>query len=119
MNRRKVNSIVFVILLVLLTFFDVSCSIFYDMSNLPEGKFVESFDSPSLNYTINIYLCDGGATTDYSIRGELVDNSNGNKKNLYWNYHESNAYVEWIDEYTVKINGHILNILSDVYDFRV
>lgn len=88
------------------------------MNNLPTGEFIKSYDSPTSNYTINIYLCNGGATTDYSIRGELVENHNMSKKNIYWSYHEQEANVEWVDEQTVVINGRNLNVLKDIYDFR-
>ncbi len=87
------------------------------MNNLPQGEFVNSYESPNSDFTVNIYLCDGGATTDFAIRGELVDADN-NKKNIYWGYHEQEAEVAWIDEDTVVINGRTLNVLEDVYDFR-
>ena len=85
---------------------------------MPKGIFIESFDSPSKKYTIKIYRCNGGATTDFSIRGELIDNNDGSKRNIYWSYHEQTAQVNWIDDETVEINGRILNVLSDTYDFR-
>ena len=103
------------VLLICTTFVFSSCGA---MKNLPEGTFVESYDSPNSNYTINIYLCNGGATTDFAIRGELIDNLNEEEKNIYWGYHEDEADVNWIDEENVVINGRTLNVLKDVYDFR-
>ena len=88
------------------------------MTNLPDGEFIGSYDSPTSNYTVNIYLCGGGATIDFALRGELVDNHNNNRKNIYWGYHEDEADVNWIDEETVVINSRTLNVLKDVYDFR-
>ncbi len=81
---------------------------------------MESYPSPASDLAINIYLCNGGATVDYSIRGELVIRQDGNesRKNIYWGYHEEEASVEWLDETTVVINGRTLNVLEDVYDFR-
>ena len=38
---------------------------------LPDGDFIKAYDSPDQKYTINIYLCNGGATVDFAIRGEL------------------------------------------------
>ena len=38
--------------------------------------------------------------------------------NIYWNYHEDHAEVEWIDDETVIINGIQLNVLTEIYDFR-
>jgi hypothetical protein len=41
------------------------------MYKLPEGEYLNSTTSPNSNYTINFYLCNGGATTDYAIRGNF------------------------------------------------
>ena len=86
------------------------------MDHLPEGELSATYDSPSAKYAVNIYLCGGGATVDFSIRGELVEGEG--RKNIYWNYHEQEAVVEWLDEETVSINGRVLNVLEDVYDYR-
>ncbi len=120
MGSIRIKSLIIVAFLVLLlsSCGETNNSFFRGMNSLPKGKFINSYDSPTLNYTINIYLCDGGATTDFSIRGELVNNQNKSRKTIYWNYHEQEAYVEWIDEETVVINNHTLNVLEDVYDFR-
>lgn len=109
------KSIKFGLLCVLFTLLLSSCR---NMANLPQGEFLNSYESPDSNFTINIYLDGGGATTDFAIRGELVDNHNNNKKNIYWGYHEQEADVDWIDEETVIINGRELNIFKDSYDFR-
>ena len=96
----------------------ISDLIFKGMNNLPKGDFIAAYDSPTELYTLNVYLCGGGATVDFSIRGELVNNENKSEKNIYWSYHEQEAAVEWVDEQTVSINGKTLNVLTDVYDFR-
>lgn len=103
------------ILIVIISFM-VSCS--YSMENLPQGELLNSFDSPNGTYTVNIYLCNGGATVDYAVRGELKNNIDGSQHNIYWNYHEDHAEVEWIDDETVIINGIQLNVLTEIYDFR-
>lgn len=113
MNRKLIIAIFCTICLIIPL---AACG---NMGNLPKGEFLQSYDSPNSEFTINIYLCNGGATTDFSIRGEVVDNRNSNIKNIYWSYHEAKAEVRWIDEETVVINGHTLNVLKDVYDFRM
>lgn len=90
----------------------------YDISKIPNGVLLSTHYSPSEKYTVNIYLCDGSATVDSSIRGELVNNETGDKQNIYWNYHEDTATVMWIDDLTVVINGHQLNLPNDAFDFR-
>ncbi len=112
MNEKYIKMTVPVILFLLLL---TSCG---KMANLPQGEFLNSYESPGSSFTLNIYLCNGGATTDFAIRGELVDHHHASRKNIYWGYHEEEAEVNWIDEETVVINGRTLNVLKDVYDFR-
>ena len=88
------------------------------MDNLPKGELQATYTSDDGKYEIAIFLCNGGATVDYSIRGELRDLETGDAKNIYWNYHESEATVDWEDNDTVIINGHKLNLPDDTYDFR-
>ncbi|WP_312107602.1 DUF5412 family protein, partial [Lachnoclostridium sp.] len=39
-------------------------------------------------------------------------------KNVYWNYREDTAKIVWKDNDTVIINGHMLHVPEDTYDFR-
>lgn len=110
MHRRFLVTVVFVLMLFL-----TGC---YSMDTLPDGEYLSAHLSPDECYTVNMYLCNGGATTDFSIRGELVDNATGAVQNIYWSYHERIAVVEWIDNDTVTINGRTLNVPDDTYDFR-
>ena len=114
----KKISFVLVFLFVLVSCDSPSFSSTSGITGLPAGDFLAAYESSSGEYTINIYLCDGGATTDYSIRGELLINATGFRKNVYWNYHEYDAVVKWVDNETVTINNHTLNIHNEVYDFR-
>ena len=91
---------------------------FSSMDRLPTGDRIGSYPSPTSEYTLNVYLCNGGATVDYSIRGELVTAATGARKNIYWSYHEDAASVRWQDDATVVINGRTLHVPDDVYDFR-
>jgi len=90
---------------------------FVSMRSLPEGTLVGTYKESEYDSEINIYRCSSGATVDDAIRGEVVF-KDGKKKNIYWSYHESDADVKWIDSETVSINGHVLNIHNDKYDFR-
>lgn len=92
---------------------------FFDMKRLPEGEFLTESISPNGTYTVRAYITNGGATVAYSVRGELVFNDENKKdKNIYWNYREDSATVNWIDDDTVNINGHVLNMPTEIYDFR-
>jgi hypothetical protein len=92
---------------------------FFDTSHLPKGDLIGQLESTSGLYQINTYLVNGGATVDFSIRGELVYlKKNENPKNIYWNYHESESDIRWLDDQTVIINGHKLNVKTDKFDWR-
>ncbi len=92
---------------------------FFDMNRLPTGEFLTEEMSPDGTYTLKAYRTNGGATTSYAIRGELVvNNRNGKKKNIYWNYREKTAHIEWVDNKTVVMNGHSLEVPHQKFDFR-
>lgn len=91
----------------------------FDTNRLPKGEYLTEVTSPDGAYTLKAYRINGGATTSYAIRGELVMNDQkGKPKTIYWNYREDNAAVKWIDSDTVHINGHTLNVPDEKFDFR-
>lgn len=92
---------------------------FFDMNRLPTGEFLTEEVSPDGKYTLKAYVTNGGATTSYAVRGELVFNQKKSKtKNIYWNNEEEAAEITWTDDNTVVINGHSLDVLKDKFDFR-
>ena len=93
-------------------------ALFFSMDNLPKGEFMHSVSSPDENYKINAFLCLGNATVGFSVRCEVVEIDTDKKRNIYWEYHRQSADIKWLDNTTVKINGHVLNVLTDSYDFR-
>ncbi len=93
--------------------------VFFSMNGLPTGEYRTEEISPDGKYTLKAYVANGGATTSYSVRGELVVNKKFNKnKNIYWNYREDVANIKWTDNDTVVINGHSLDVPNDKFDFR-
>lgn len=92
--------------------------LFYDMSNLPQGIFISSVNSPNNEYTVKSYLYNGGATTGYAVRVELINNKTDKTKNIYWQYKIDKSEIVWLDNETVRINGIKLNIYKDRYDWR-
>lgn len=89
------------------------------MNRLPKGVFLTEESSPDGKYTLGAYISDRGATTNYAIRGELVFNDEKRKKkNIYWNYREESTDISWVDNDTVVINGHVLDVPRDKFDFR-
>lgn len=92
---------------------------FISMESLPKGEFLTEESSPDGKYTLKAYVTNGGATTSYAIRGELIFNEKkGKTKNIYWNYREEVAEISWIDNDTVLINNRTLNVPKEKYDFR-
>ncbi len=70
---------------------------------------IETTNSPDNRYTINFYLTNGGAATSFGVLGK-IDGPLWFNKTIYNDYHMDQADVEWINEYTVSINNHILNL---------
>lgn len=94
--------------------------LFFNPRHLPSGDYISQSTSPNGKYTVKIYQSNGGATTDFAIRGEVTyNNKNFHKtKNIYWNYPQEKASVKWINQDTVNISGHVLNVKKDTFDFR-
>ena len=91
---------------------------FFDMKRLPIGEYLTEETSPDGTYTLKAYVSVKSLSSD-AVRGELVFNErNGKTKNIYWNYRESTAKIEWLDNKTVEINGHTLEVPNEKFDFR-
>lgn len=91
---------------------------FFDMERIPKGDLLTENQSPDGRYTVRVYLSDAGATTSFSALGELTDNQSGKSKNIYFQYREHEAKVEWLDHDTVVINGRELDVPDESYDYR-
>ena len=105
------------VLMITLIIIVVFCC-FSSCNMLPKGELIKSVESPSKVYTINAYLCDGGATVDFAVRCEVVNNDSKDCRDIYWDYHISDAEIIWINDEEAEINGHVLKVWSDYYDYR-
>lgn len=84
------------------------------MNHLPTGEYLDSLDSPNKEYTLKSYRCNpGGATMDWFVRVEVVNNKTNETFNIYYVYHDYDADMKWLDNEMVKINGRKLNIHKD------
>lgn len=113
--KKKIFS---VLLIIFLIFSYGVYNIFFNMGHIPKGEFISEMQSPSREYTIKVYLIESSLSAS-AVRGEL--NYNKIKKeprNIYWDYKQYSANVEWIDNENITINGHKLNVLHDSYDWR-
>lgn len=89
-----------------------------NMENIDEGEFIESISSPNKDYLLNSYFLDGGPISGNGIRVELVNKKTNRVKNIYYDYPVNSVNMEWVDNHTVKINDHIMNIYKDTYNWR-
>ena len=118
-KRKKIVKIALIISFLFIGF--VGCGIywaFFDMNRIPTGEYLTEEMSPDGTYTLKAYVSGTSLSAD-AVRGELVFNKgNGKTKNIYWNYPESTAKIEWLDNKTVVINGHTLEVPNEKFDFR-
>jgi Family of unknown function (DUF5412) len=92
---------------------------FFDLDRLEPGELITEETSPDGRYTVQTFLNNGGATVDYAVLGVLTFNKKKREaKNIYWDYHEEEGEVSWIDEETVQINDQVLHVPKDIYDYR-
>lgn len=120
MSKKKIALIVMAIItIVLIIIFTFIYNIFYSMTRLPKGEFLAESTSSNGSYTIKTYLCNGGATTGFAVRGEVIANNKSNKvKNVYWDYRVDSVDISWEYEDTVIINGHEIELPNGKYDWR-
>ena len=67
-------------------------------------------------YKVEAYLINGGATVDWSVKCYLREGEI--KKEIYRDYHINEANMIWIDNDTISINNHNIDLPSGKYDFR-
>ena len=96
----------------------IGITIYHRATTLPAGELIGSSTSPNGDYTIQAYLCDGGATTDQAIRAEVLNNTSGKVRNIYRQYHAYEADIKWLSDTLVRINGVELDVRTDAYDYR-
>ena len=92
---------------------------FFDIQRIEGQNELTVSQSPNGKYTVTAYLNDGGATTGFAVLCIVKDNESDKEKNIYWNYHCNSADIKWVDEDTVDINGEVLDVETDTYDFRL
>ena len=69
MQSKRIITNFLAVLMIMLCAFLSGCG----LDNLPQVELIDSSVSPNGKYTVNAYLCSGNATTDFSVRCEVVD----------------------------------------------
>lgn len=77
--------------------------------NLFAREHIETTQSPDNKTTIHFYTLNGGAATSISVTG-VVNGPLWMKKRIYYEVPMHEVNVEWINNYTIKINNHTLNL---------
>ncbi|ALG48394.1 DUF5412 family protein [Clostridium perfringens] len=97
--------------------FKISSSIreFNERFKVSEELLGETVSSDG-KYKIEAYLINGGATVDWSVKCYLREGDI--KKEIYRDYHINEANMIWIDNDTISINNHNIDLPNGKYDFR-
>ncbi|NGT49744.1 DUF5412 domain-containing protein [Clostridium perfringens] len=97
--------------------FKISSSIreFNDRFKVSEELLGETVSSDG-KYKVEAYLINGGATVDWSVKCYLREGES--KKEIYRDYHINEANIIWIDNDTISINNHNIDLPNGKYDFR-
>ena len=97
--------------------FKISSSIreFNDRFKVSEELLGETVSSDG-KYKVEAYLINGGATVDWSVKCYLREGER--KKEIYRDYHINEANMIWIDNDTISINNHNIDLPNGKYDFR-
>ncbi len=93
--------------------------LFFDINRIKGQELLETSESPDGEYEILVYRNDGGATTDYAILCVANHVDTGKKRNIYWQYKQSDVKIEWITDKKVRIENEVLDVTKDTYDYRV
>lgn len=91
---------------------------FFDIRHIAGQELLREVPSPNGGSTLAIYLNNGGATTGYAVLGTVKDHQTGRTRNIYWQAPCADASVQWLDADTVSINGVVLDVWKDAYDYR-
>ena len=121
MKKRTKKGFIITFIIITLTVGGVAFFInwaFYDIQRIDGQEYLDEIISPKGTYTVTAYLKNGGATTDYAVLCTTKNNKNGKTKNIYWQNRIAKADMEWLSDENIKINGIILNVKKETYDYR-
>ena len=118
--KKAITIILSIIIVSVVVLVSIVYYFFFDISHIQGEKLISKSVSPNNTYTVEAYLNNGGATTDFAVLCKLHYNDGSRKdRNIYWDYHCSDAEIEWTDDDTVVINGKTIDdVTKDKYDWR-
>lgn len=89
-----------------------------ELQEIKGQEYISKSDSADGNYTVTAYLNDGEENADYAVLCTATDNASGETRNIYWCNNCANANIQWVDNETVVINGVVINVKDEGYDYR-
>ncbi|MBG9718803.1 DUF5412 domain-containing protein [Bacillus mycoides] len=92
---------------------------FFSLQGVPKGELIRTVKSPDGKYLIKTYFHNAGSLSADAVRGELVNLDTDSEKNIYWNYPDTDPYIEWVNKNSVRIGDQTLDISQkETYDWR-
>lgn len=86
-----------------------------DINEVPKGNFQFENVSPSGQIKLKVYKLKNSICSSVRVES-LID---GETQNVYWQTHEENADIVWLNDSEVLINGVLLNVQKGgTYDCR-
>ncbi|MEN1937503.1 DUF5412 domain-containing protein [Paenibacillus sp. 102] len=114
--KRKVALVLLIALVMIIGF---GYWKFFSLQGVPKGELIRTVKSPDGKHVIKTYFHNAGSLSADAVRGELVNLSSNSVQNVYWNYPDTNPYIEWIDKDRVRIGDQTLDISKkETYDWR-
>ena len=114
MKRKRVLAIFIFFLFILLLIGLANHSMLF----LPKEELIFQSYSPKNDYRVDTFLNHGNATVSYSITADVINIKKQTTRTFYYCYREKTVEIVWIDDYTVNINGRILDIRYDSYNSK-
>ena len=91
----------------------------FSLQGVPKGEFIRTVKSPDGKYLIKTYFHNAGSLSADAVRGELVNLDTDSEKNIYWNYPDTDPYIEWVNKNIVRIGDQTLDVSQkETYDWR-
>ena len=115
-TKRKVALVLFAALVIIIGF---GYWKFFSLQGVPKGEVIRTVKSPDGKHVIKTYFHNGGSLSADAVRGELVNLSSASTKNIYWNYPDTDPYIEWVNKNIVRIGDQTLDVSQkETYDWR-
>ncbi|PFD96847.1 hypothetical protein COE15_10820 [Bacillus cereus] len=115
-TKRKVALVLFAALVIIIGF---GYWKFFSLQGVPKGEWIRTVQSPDGKHAIKTYFHNAGSLSADAVRGELVNLSSDSTKNIYWNYPDTDPYIQWMDKDRVRIGDQTLDISrEETYDWR-